>query len=869
MANGGNIVINLNLNSANFNRNWNSAMNTVQRGQRQVNSASSSMISGFSKLGKAVVAAFSVKAITDFTMSCIKLGSELSEIQNVVDTVFGSSSKEIDEWAKTAITSFGLSETKAKQYASTLGSMAKSFGFTTAETVEMSKSLTKLIGDVSSFYNLSSDEAFTKIKSVFTGETESLKELGVVMTQTALDEYALANGFGKTTKQMSEYEKVALRQKFVMEKLGLANDDFLRTQDGWANQSRILKLQWEQLMATLGQGFINIFTPLLKGLNELVGTLQNVANGFKEITEAIFGLQEAASGGTATSGIASDMDDVAKSATTAQKAASKMTTSFDELNKVNSSDSSSGSSSISSEIFGNDTDTSAEETENKWKKVIDDIKNMFNPLLQEFKDGFNEAFDPSQLDPMIANIERTGKSLENIFTSDKVQNSFSTLSNNVAKSLGQITGSAASIGTTIGTLITGSIAGYLEENEGFLEDRISSIFDSLGEKSKQIGDFSVAISDIFEVFSSPEAQSIGSNFIEFFVNPLLSGLDLLEMFSSDLLTLVTQPIIDNSEQIKQMIKDLLGPIDVITTSISDFATYTGEAITTCYEEHFRPFIDSITKGISKITSTFLSMWTESFKPVLDNLANKFSELMSEHIEPLVDKIMNFIGKIVDGLKELWENILQPLINWIVENILPILAPIFDTVGNLFMGLLGTVSDVVGDIFDILGGIVDFIVGIFTGNWEKAWNGVKEIFKGVWDSFVDIVKAPLNLIIGIINGLIEKINGALKIEVPDWIPGIGGDTWGVNIPTIPKLAKGAALYKPTLFEGGEYPGAQTNPEIVAPQAAIAEAVSLGLKLSGGNTGQNQVIHVHNYLFEGQEQFSEFIINTNEQYRYRMS
>ncbi|MFR3753578.1 MAG: hypothetical protein ACLTW9_17140 [Enterocloster sp.] len=112
-----------------------------------------------------------------------------------------------------------LSETMAKKFTGTSGAMAKAFGFSEQAAYEMSTTLTGLAGDVASFYNISQDEAYTKLKSVFTGETESLKDLGVVMTQSALDAYALANGYSKTTAKMSEMEKVALRYKFVQDQL--------------------------------------------------------------------------------------------------------------------------------------------------------------------------------------------------------------------------------------------------------------------------------------------------------------------------------------------------------------------------------------------------------------------------------------------------------------------------------------------------------------------------------------------------------------------------------------------------------------------------------------------------------------------------
>lgn len=138
------------------------------------------------KTGAVLAAAFSVKKIVELGKSCTKLGSDLQEVQNVVDVTFPHMTAQVDKFAKSAVAGFGLSETMAKRYTGTFGAMAKSFGFTEKAAYEMSTSLTGLAGDVASFYNITQDEAYTKLKSVFTGETETLKELGVVMTQSAL-----------------------------------------------------------------------------------------------------------------------------------------------------------------------------------------------------------------------------------------------------------------------------------------------------------------------------------------------------------------------------------------------------------------------------------------------------------------------------------------------------------------------------------------------------------------------------------------------------------------------------------------------------------------------------------------------------------
>ena len=167
------------------------------------------------KAGATIAAAFSVKKIIDFGKACIDLGSDLAEVQNVVDVTFPHMTKTIDEFASGAAAKFGLSETMAKKFTGTFGSMAEAFGFSEKQAADMATTLTGLAGDVASFYNISQDEAYTKLKSVFSGETETLKDLGIVMTQSALDAYALANGYGKVTSKMTEAEKVSLRYAFV------------------------------------------------------------------------------------------------------------------------------------------------------------------------------------------------------------------------------------------------------------------------------------------------------------------------------------------------------------------------------------------------------------------------------------------------------------------------------------------------------------------------------------------------------------------------------------------------------------------------------------------------------------------------------
>lgn len=266
--------------------------------QKSFNKQMSGIQSLAKKTGAMLASAFAVKKIVNFGKSCLDLGSDLGEVQNVVDVTFPSMTAQVDKFAKSAAQSFGLSETMAKKFTSMFGTMARQFGFSEQAAYDMGTTLAGLAGDVASFYNMTQDEAYTKLKAVFSGETEVLKDIGIVMTQTALDAYAMANGFGKTTQQMSEAEKVALRYAFVQNQLTAATGDFARTSDSWENQVRIMKLQMDSLKATLGQGLINLFTPVIKVINTVLGKLSTLANAFKSFTELITG-KKSQSGKTA------------------------------------------------------------------------------------------------------------------------------------------------------------------------------------------------------------------------------------------------------------------------------------------------------------------------------------------------------------------------------------------------------------------------------------------------------------------------------------------------------------------------------------------------------------------------------------------
>lgn len=399
----------------------------VQNGVSAIKQSFNGLGSAVKKIGLLIGGAFAVGKLVQFGKECVELGSDLTEVQNVVDVTFTTMSDKVNEFAKNAMVSAGLSETMAKRYVGTFGAMSKSFGFSESQAYDMSTALTQLTGDVASFYNISQDLAYIKLKSVFTGETETLKDLGVVMTQSALDQYALANGYGKTTSEMTEQEKVALRLAFVQKQLSAASGDFIRTSDSWANQVRVMQLQLQSLKATVGQGLINIFTPVLKVINILLGKLATLANAFKSFTELITGKKS--SGQTSGSGAglagtdtiadtadqygqaadnAEKLADANKDNAAATKKANKETknylSSLDEVHKATSTgsnssstpSSSSGSSgagnsglpnSVGNVDYGNlaEGETALDKISDSAKKLADLLKKLWKPFQDAWK----------------------------------------------------------------------------------------------------------------------------------------------------------------------------------------------------------------------------------------------------------------------------------------------------------------------------------------------------------------------------------------------------------------------------------------------------------------------------------------------------
>lgn len=746
-------------------------------------------VMGFAKV---LAGAFAVKKLIDFGSEAIKLGSDLNEVQNVVDVAFPKMSKQVDDFAKSAMYASGLSETMAKRYTGTFGAMSKAFGFSEEQAYEMSTALTSLAGDVASFYNISQDEAYTKLKSVFTGETETLKDLGVVMTQTALDAYAMANGFGKTTAEMSEAEKVALRFAFVQSQLALASGDFARTSDSWANQVRIMKLQFQSFMASVGQGLINLFTPVIQVLNFLLSKLLTVGNAFRALTELLTGKKSQAGGGIqetadavgnladnmqGAGGGAGDMADAVddaggaadKAGGAAKKAAKEMKSlmGFDKINKLSEPNDDSGGGGGGGgggkgkgkggggggggQPKGAQVDMGKiAEGDNQLKKFFEDLFGRIGELLAKFKAGFDAAFHSEGLERMKVALERIGATLQEIFTDPQVVQSFNTMLDKWAYALGQFTGAIASVGVGIGVFLTESIANALDNHKEQIKKALVNTMDATGDMWEAAGNIAQAIGDsIYKVLTSEGAVKIGEAIAGAFISLYVDIKEIGAKLGRDLMKAFETIITKNAPKLTEAFNTMLKNIAPIFKTVEKAVEDVGKMFKGVYDNSIGPLILQWGDMISGLVGTIIDGFNNHVNPILEKVGKAFSDVYDQFVKPMIDSLGNAISNIVEAISRIW-TALEPLYNLLASALGPILGVIAGLLGGLLLAAIAGVSlalkglfDFLSWIFDILGNgvtaIAEFADKAMTAipeGFQAAWDGIVAIFSGIGQWFTD-------------------------------------------------------------------------------------------------------------------------------------
>lgn len=833
------------------------------------NKAAKQATSIFSGMGKKIAGALSIAAFAKFTKDCIEVGSNVTEVQNVVDTAFGDLSHQADLWASNAMTNFGLSELSAKKYMGVFGQMSNAMGITGQAALDMAEDVTGLTGDVASFYNLSTDEAYTKLKSIWTGETETLKDLGVVMNQTNLDQYALNNGFGKTTAKMTEQEKVMLQYQYVTSALSNATGDFVKTQDSWANQTRILSLRFEQLKASLGKGFIALFTPILRGLNTVLAGLQKVADGFATFTQMLTGadISSSASSITGLGDIASDTADnvsgIGDAASSTAKQIEKSLAGFDQIEKLSEPTDSSSSSGggTSSGGLGIDTGVTSETTNvssaisdmaSKVKKALeplksisfdnlitslDNLKESAQPLTEKLFSGLEWAWTnifvplatwtiedalPAFLDVLSAGLDVLNSAL------DALKPLWDWAWDNFLEPVAEWTGGMiVDILKDLAAALEG-ISTWISNNQGPFDAIVVTILAfAAAWKAVELAEFITNAGGVIGIIKSLTTTLYACTIAK--VADKAETLAICALYAKDFIVGIGQTIAKLASSAAAWVADTAAKVaNTAATAAHTAATWLATAATTAFGVAMSILTSPITLVIAALAALGLGIYE------LVKHWDTVKEAAGICWDWIVDKWQS-AGEWFSGIWESITSAFSKFDDWL-QNIFNMdFSKSFGSLGDIMNAYVANVKNIFGDIKNIFGGLIDFITGIFSGDWEKAWNGIIDTFSGIFSLLADVAKAPLNLVIGFINGLITGVQSGinaivrsvnkLSFKVPNWVPGIGGEDFGFHLPEadfskIPYLAQGGYV-KPNTPQLAMIGDNRHQGEVVAPEDKLLD------------------------------------------------
>ena len=456
-----------------------------------------------------------VRKVISIAKEGIELASQLEEVQNVVEVSFGNMTQDVEGFSKKALYSLGMSELTAKKMASTFMAMSNSMGISAKDGRNMALQLTALAADMASFYNVSQDVAQTALNSIFTGETETLKKFGIVLTETNLKAFALSRGITKSYSSMTEAEKVALRYNYVLQATANAQGDFARTSGSWANQTRLLKEQLNILKTALGQILIAVILPLVKALNALLSFIISIGRAIGSLFGKKTGMVKTISdANTITGGLAGKADSVSDGFDKANQSAKKLQrtiAAFDELNVLNPKDQGSSSTDLSG---GGGFDLGIPEYD--YNAELGKANSFFDKLEQAVVKFFNKIKNSPFGKWLSSTIKLIGQTFKNIYDTilkpiiENIGKSFSNLWNEHLKpffgELGELLGN-------IGIILLAQLDMFLIF--------INFLIDTFGPVISDI--FNIVWNTIMEVVNNiidiiKDVMSIFNGLIEFLVN---------------------------------------------------------------------------------------------------------------------------------------------------------------------------------------------------------------------------------------------------------------------------------------------------------------------------------------------------------------
>lgn len=758
--------------------------------------------SAMKAVGKSIGVAFSVAAVVSFGKKCIQVASEtqsawmgLSSIINGQGKDFGRANAFIQDYIKDGLVPLNNAVTAYKNLA------ARGYDQSQIESVM------NALKDSAAFGRQASLSYGDAIQSA----TEGLKNENSVLVDNAgvtknvskmWEEYA--KSIGTTSSALTQQQKIQAEVNGILQETRWQTGDAAKYSHTFAGGIARISATSTQLKTAIG----NTLIPVLNQLLPLIQTGLELALSFCNAMQSVMASLgwempdvsdfSAAIGSVSTDAVnaATATEGVGTAAETAAKKAKKAFASFDEINVLNTQKSDTASAVSTGGMASSTVGAATGATNsgvNEMSKKFDGLNKKLKNLWNDFSAGFEK--EKKQLFKQI----------------DETKNRFKIVWSDIK-----------SLGTPIKNWVTTDLTEYFETFCHTTADVFFGLWDTAD----------MVFGDLWDNLIFPVAQKL-----------ITKGLPFITQFKTE----ATKTFGDLFNDVKEIVDTVwTGGVVPALQFVSNVFSDVVDIIAEKWGIYGAPIFESIREVIENIKNDFLVAWNEFIKPCWDIVMSAIDNIWTNHLEPLVDNIGSFVGEFIQAALDIYNEFIHPIINWLHQELYPKFVDAFNRIMNVIAPIINGICDTVNGITTVLRGIVQFVAGIFTGDWRRAWEGIKTIFKGVWESISAVLQTPINAMLALVenfvNRIIDGINklikgfNAIRWNVPDWVPGIGGKQLGFNISQIskvslPRLAQGGwvAANNPQLAIIGDN---KREGEIVTPESKIREQVEMALAKFGG-------------------------------------
>lgn len=784
-TNVGSVFFNINTNRGAFSKEIKSAAGQAQ----------SVFSSAMGKVGKAIGVAFSAAAVVSFGKKCVEVASEtqsawmgLSSILNGQKKSFGEANRFIQDYISDGLVPLNNAVTAYKNLA------ARGYS-----TEQIEKTMTAL-KDAAAFGR----QASYSYGDAITTATEGLKNENSILVDNAgvtknvakmWEDYA--KSIGTTTNALTQQQKIEAEVNGIMEETKWQTGDAAKYATTFAGRVAKLSATFTSLKTEIGNVIIPILNLFIPAIQTALDALLKFLSLLKTAMASI-GLEmpDVTSLGGVTAGATEAAEAIDNTGTAAEKAAKKVKkafASYDEINVLSKSSSSDTSTGGSSGVVAADPTTSAITS---GVSAVDSRLDELKEKLSTFWSGFAAGFEKERKE-LKRQIEQTKALIKRVWQDLR------------------------KLKSPIKNWASTDLKDFFETFCHASADIFLGLYDSVN----------AVFRDLWNVAVYPRLQKF-----------VTKGLPVLTQFSTECVKTL-QTLFNSVKEIfdKTWREGAVPALQFFTQVYQD----TWDIVYDNWQTYGAQIFDNVRAAIENTKNLFLNAWNNYMKPCWDIIMGTVTRLWTDHVKPLANNLTGFVGELIQDALEIYNKVIVPIVKWVQDYLYPKFVNSFRDMMNIVEPIIAGFIDCANGIITILKGIVQFLTGVFTGNWSKAWNGIKNIFKGTIDTMSAVIKTPLNMIIAMFENLVNRIGGginklirgfnSIKWNVPDWVPNIGGKSLGFNIsqiPTIklPRLAQGGwvAANNPQLAIVGDN---TREGEIVSPESKIREQVELALAKAG--------------------------------------